>query len=64
MKRNKLLKYLLRNGCQFLREGKSHSIYFNTRNNKVSTVPRHPDIKQFTVEKICKDLEIGIPSGK
>ncbi len=64
MKRGKLVKYLLRNGCLLLREGKAHSIYFNARNNKISTVPRHPDIKQFTAEKICKDLEIDFPSGK
>jgi predicted RNA binding protein YcfA (HicA-like mRNA interferase family) len=64
MKRIKLLKHLLKNGCQLLREGKGHSIYYNFRNNKVSAVPRHTDIKQFTAEKICKDLEIEIPSGK
>lgn len=64
MKRLKLIKHLLGNGCQLLREGKGHSIYFNARNNKISTIPRHPDIKQFTAEKICKDLEIEIPTGK
>lgn len=45
---------MLRNGCLLLSEGKGHSIYFNARNNKVSAVPRHPDIKQFTAEKIWK----------
>jgi hypothetical protein len=25
---------------------------------KVSTVPRHREIKEFRVRKICKDLEI------
>lgn len=64
MKRAKLIKHLNNHGCFLLREGKSHSIFLNPVKGKISTVQRHPDIKQFTAEKICKDLEIEIPTGK
>lgn len=64
MKRSKLIKYLTKNNCYLLREGKKHSVFFNPATGKLSTVPRHPDIKQFTAEKICTDLEIKLPLGK
>ena len=59
MKRNKLLKYIEKNGCVFIREGSNHTLYWNFNNGKSSTVPRHPDIKENLCRKICKDL--GIP---
>lgn len=59
MKRNKLIKHLEKNGCSFIREGGSHTLYRNLKNGKASTVPRHPDIKENLCRKICKDL--GIP---
>ena len=64
MKRAKLIKHLTKNGCYLLREGGRHSVFYNPSSGKISTVPRHPEIKQFTTEKICKDLEIEIPKGK
>lgn len=60
MKRVDLKKYLLRNGCEFLREGGNHSIYVNRSNNKVSSIPRHNEIFEYLAVKICKDLEIPI----
>ncbi|MFW5756178.1 MAG: type II toxin-antitoxin system HicA family toxin [Tangfeifania sp.] len=63
MKRRKLLKHLTNKGCYLLREGKKHSIFYNPANGKISTIPRHPDINQFTAEKICKDLEVSLPLG-
>jgi mRNA interferase HicA len=59
MKRNKLIKYIESNGCTFVREGGNHTLFRNISNSKVSTVPRHPDIKENLCRKICKDL--GIP---
>ena len=61
MKRNKLIQHLEKQGCFLLREGGSHSLYFNPSNSKISTIPRHRDIKRFTAVKICKDLDITIP---
>ena len=62
MKRIELLKYLTKNGCEFLREGGSHSWWWNPRQNKRSSIPRHTEIDNILVQKICKDL--GIPIKK
>ena len=58
MKRNKLLKYLTKNQCILIREGGKHSLYKNQSNGKLTTIPRHPDIKEGLCRKICKDLDI------
>jgi len=58
MKRREFLKHLHHQGCILRREGGNHSIYFNPLNKKISSVPRHPDIRDVLAEKICKDLEI------
>ena len=63
MKRVKLIKHLSANGCYLLREGGRHSVFYNPISGKTTTIPRHQEIKQFIAEKICKDLEITIPSG-
>ena len=59
MKRNVLLRYLKENECILDREGKKHSIFINPITNDWTAVPRHPDIREKTVMKICKEL--GIP---
>jgi predicted RNA binding protein YcfA (HicA-like mRNA interferase family) len=61
MKRVDLLRHLEAHGCRLLREGGSHSAYVHPVTRKVSTVPRHREIKDFLARKICKDLEIPIP---
>ncbi len=40
MKRNDLIKHLEKNGCEFLREGKKHTVYINRKKLKSSTIPR------------------------
>ncbi len=59
MKRRDIIRHLETHGCDFLREGGSHTIYVNRALKKTSTVPRHKEINDFLVYKICKDL--GIP---
>jgi len=61
MKRPDLVRHLQRHGCEFLREVGNHSIYVNRAAKKVSAVPRHRDIIEFTAWKICKDLEVPRP---
>ncbi|WP_395717707.1 type II toxin-antitoxin system HicA family toxin [Prosthecobacter sp.] len=61
MKLRDLLKHLHEHGCEFLREGGNHSVYVNRRARKSSAVPRHREINDFLVNKICKDLEIPKP---
>jgi mRNA interferase HicA len=62
MKRKETLAYLRENGCELLREGSRHSWWWNPDLNKRSSVPRHTEIKDILVMKICKDL--GIPPMK
>ncbi|MGH9802622.1 MAG: type II toxin-antitoxin system HicA family toxin [Blastocatellia bacterium] len=58
MKRADFIRHLLKHGCELLREGGNHSIYVNRANNRVSAVPRHREVDDFLVRKICRDLEI------
>ena len=61
MKRNVLLRHLKENQCTLDREGK-HSIYVNSITGAWSAIPRHADIREYTVFDICKQL--GIPKPK
>ena len=63
MRRANFLKHLHKNNCELLREGGSHCVYANTATKKVSAVPRHSEIKNILVKKICKDLEIPQPES-
>ncbi len=58
MKRRVFVKHLVRNGCVLLREGGKYSIFQNPANQKEIPVTRHTEIADFTVRKICKELEI------
>ena len=58
MKREKLYKYLKTHNCHIFREGKKHTIVINNNNDLVTSVPRHADINDKLVLKICKDLDI------
>ena len=60
MKRRKLIKYLKLNDCVLRREGRSHSIWENTKNGKRTSVPRHNEVAEFTVKAICKQLKIKV----
>jgi mRNA interferase HicA len=59
MKRADLVRHLTKHGCELLREGGRHSIYWNPGNRKTSAVPRHNEIIEPVAARICKDL--GIP---
>jgi mRNA interferase HicA len=61
MKRRDLVHHLERNGCEFLREGGSHTVYVNRRTRKSTTIPRHREVFEFLARKICKDLDIPLP---
>ncbi len=58
MKRKDLIKYLIKNGCIFIREGAKHSVFFNSLIKRTSTVPRHREIDNHLAQKICRDLGI------
>jgi len=61
VKRVDLVRHLEKHGCRLLREGGGHSIYLNPMSRKISTVPRHREVKEFLARKICRDLEIPVP---
>jgi len=61
MKRNELLRHLRRWGCYLKREGSNHSVYSNPQNGRWEAVPRHAEIDNNLVKKICKMLEIPNP---
>lgn len=62
MKRIDLLRHLKKEGCLLLREGAKHGVFFNPSTNQTSTVPRHNEINDFLVRKVCRDL--GIKEAK
>lgn len=61
MKRRDLIRHLEANGCELLREGGRHSVYVNRPARKTSAVPRHSEINDYLVAKICRDLEVPEP---
>jgi mRNA interferase HicA len=62
MKRLDLIRHLEAHGCTLLREGGNHTVYVNPAKRKVSAIPRHREINEYLVRKICKDLEIPVAS--
>ncbi len=64
MKRSDLVRHLARQGCTFVREGASHSLYFNPETHRFSTVPRHREINSWLAKKICQDLGVPPPVGR
>ncbi len=63
MKRKVLIRHLEEHGCEFLREGKKHTVYVNRAAQSSSTVPRHREIKDLLVIKICRDLQVPDPKA-
>ena len=61
MKRVDLIRHLEHNGCQFLREGRGHTVYVNRTAQKATAIPRHREINDFLCKKICDDLQVKRP---
>jgi predicted RNA binding protein YcfA (HicA-like mRNA interferase family) len=61
MKLADLERHLLQHGCVLHREGSAHTIWRNPSNRKITSVPRHREIKEGTARAICKQLEIPRP---
>lgn len=59
MKRGEVLRHLLANGCRLAREGSSHSIWVNPATGAFQPIPRHTEIHNGLVRKICRLL--GVP---
>jgi mRNA interferase HicA len=63
MKRRDLIRHLVAQGCQFVREGAEHSIWENPIAKRRTSVPRHREIPEYTAFRICKQLDIPAPLG-
>lgn len=61
MKLRDLERHLRGQGCVFYREGGAHTVWLNSANRKITSVPRHREIKEGTVRGICRQLEIPCP---
>ena len=61
MKRRELIRHLERHGCEFVREGAKHTVYWNSATRQTSTVPRHTEIADLLARKICRDLGVAPP---
>lgn len=59
MKRRALIRHLSAHGCVLIREGGNHSWWGHFPDNRRTAVPRHSEVDDLLVKKICKDL--GIP---
>ena len=64
VKRRDLLDHLKRQGCVLHREGAKHSVFLNSENGHIATVPRHREIEILLVRKICRQLDIPIPKAQ
>lgn len=58
MKRGHLLRHLRQHGCYLKREGASHSLWCNPSTGHVEAVPRHTEIANNLVRKICRALSV------
>lgn len=63
MRRKDPLCHLRAQGCELLREGGRHSIYWNPATRMTSAVPRHSEIVEPVAIRICKDLGIPRPGA-
>jgi mRNA interferase HicA len=64
VKRRAFLKHLRAQGCELIREGAKHSWSGHEENEARSAVPRHSEISNELIKKICKDLGIEPPESR
>jgi len=58
VKRSTLPRHLRLHGCYRKREGASHSLWTNPATGAVESVPRHQEIPNGLVRKICRNLSV------
>ena len=56
------MRHLRAHGCELLREGARHSVWWNPAHRRTSTVPRHVEVDERLAAKICGDL--GVPEPR
>lgn len=63
MKLKDLLRHLGEHNCRLFRQGANHTIYKNLDSGKMTSIPRHRDVKSNLAKKICDDLGIERPAN-
>jgi mRNA interferase HicA len=58
MKRGALLRHLRWHGCVLKREAGAHLLWTNPRTGALEAVPRHTEIPDGLVRKICRGLSV------
>ncbi len=58
MKRQQLIRLLLKHHCALHRHGANHDIYSNATNGRKAPIPRHAEVKDSLVRLILKQLGI------
>jgi mRNA interferase HicA len=56
LKRQAFIRELERAGCEFVRHGRKHDVYWNPANGRQAPVPRHREIADTLCEAIRKQL--------
>ena len=54
MKRQKLIKEIIKHGAVFVRHGAKHDIYENPRTNSSTQIPRHTNVNEIVAKAIIK----------
>jgi predicted RNA binding protein YcfA (HicA-like mRNA interferase family) len=54
VKRQKLIKEIVKKGAVFVRHGASHDIYENPQTNTSTQVPRHTEVNELVAKAIIK----------
>jgi mRNA interferase HicA len=62
MKWRDLIRHLESHGCEFVREGKEHTLYINRREKKATAIPRRRERPSNTVRAICRALGVASPA--
>ena len=63
MKRGDLIRHLRDNGCELRREGAGHSLWWNPTTGVREPIPRHTELPDLLVRKICRRLGLPDPPG-
>jgi mRNA interferase HicA len=59
LKRDQFIKEIVHKGCFLKRHGNRHDIYANSKNGKISPIPRHPELKNTLCNLIKKQLGLN-----
>ena len=57
MKLAELERFLRSHGRELYREEAKHALWRNRATGKTTSVPRHREVKEFTVRGICRQLQ-------